>query len=155
MLEAVPKSFFSSNFDLRSSGQSLAVLDVSLWRERAEFVLDGIPHRLYREGMLSGDFVLERAGSVIARAVKPSAFRARFEVNLSGRPFTLQRLSIFSRRFGIFSGDQQVGLIRPAAFFTQRAVLELPSDWPAAIQLYVFWLTLLIWKRDRRAAAAS
>jgi hypothetical protein len=152
MLEAVPKKTFSNDFILRSTDQNVAELSVSSWRERAEFNIDGVPHRLYRDG-LTGPFVLEKAGTVVVRAVKPSAFRCLFQLDLGGVSLTLRKLSMFSRRFGLFSGDQQVGEIRPAGHFTRRAILDLPSDWPVALQLFVFWLALMIWNRE--AAAAS
>ena len=152
MLEADPKHFFSNDFVVRSSDRTITSLDVSMWRERAEFELDGVSHRLYREGFMSGAFVLERAGFVIARAMKPSAFSSRFEVDIGGRPFTLRKLSVFARRFGVFSGEQQVGVIRPVGAFTRRTAVELPSDWPAAVQLFIFWLSLVIWNRDAKSS---
>lgn len=153
MLEAVPRRFLSSDFVLRSSDRAIAMLDVSTWRERAEFELEGVSHRVYREGFMSGAFVLERAGVIIARAIKPSAFRSRFELDVNGRAITLRKLSAFSRRFGIFAHDRQVGEIRRAGLFTRRVIIELPSDWSPAIQLFVFWLALVIWNREARAAA--
>ena len=154
MLEAAPKHFLSNDFEIRSSGRTITSLDVSLWRERAEFELDGVSHRLYRDGLMSGAFVIERAGFVIARAMKPSAFRSRFDVDIGGRPFTVRKLSMFGRRFGVFSGEQQVGVIRPVGAFTRRTAVELPSDWTPAVQLFVFWLALVIWNREASAAAS-
>jgi hypothetical protein len=154
MLEAAPRHFFSSDFVLRSSDRDVALLDISSWRERAEFELEGVSHRLYREGFMSGPFVLERAGVIIARALKPSVFRARFELDIRGAPFTLRMTSAFSRHFGIFANDRQVGAIRRAGLFTRRVVLELPPDWSPAIQLFVFWLALVIWNREARSAAS-
>ena len=58
MIEAVPKHIFSNDYILRASDGQLAELDVSSWRERAEFVLDGASYRLYRDGIV-GPFVLE------------------------------------------------------------------------------------------------
>ena len=153
MLEAAPRHFLSNDFVLRSSDRTIAELDVSAWRERAEFELEGVSYRLYREGFMSGAFVLERAGVIVARAVKPSVFRARFELDIGGQAFTLRKASVFSSRFAVFAGDRQVGEIRRARLFTRRAILELPSEWSAAIQLFVFWLALVIWKREARAAA--
>ena len=155
MLEATPKHFFSNDYVLRSSGETLAELDVSSWRERAEFEIDGVPHRLYREGLVSGAFVLERDGGISARAVKPSAFRDRFELEWGSRSYTIRKLSWYGRRFGIFSDTQQVGGIAPAGAFSRRTVVQLPSDWPAALQVFVFWLALVIWNRDAAAAASA
>ena len=154
MLEAVPRHVFSSDFVVRSSERTIALLDVSSWRERAEFEIDGVSHRVYREGLIRGAFVLERAGVIIARAVKPSAFRSRFELDVGGRAFTLRKLSAFGRRFGIFADDRQVGEIRPAGLCTRRTELELPADWSVAQQVYVFWLALVIWSREAAAAAS-
>jgi hypothetical protein len=152
MIEATPRHFFSNDFVLRSRDGIVASIDVSSWRERAEFELDGVPYRLYREGFASGAFVLDRAGLVVARATKPSAFRSRFEIEIQGQRFTLQKASIFSRRFVILQGDGEIGAIRPAGGFTRRTVLELPPSWSLAQQLFVFWLALVIWNRERASS---
>jgi hypothetical protein len=151
MLEAVPRGFLSNDYTLRSLDGSLAELDVSGWRERAEFELDGVPHRLYREGVLSGAFVLERAGEVAARAEKPSAWRARFVLHLQGRTLELRRLG-WGRRFGLFEEGREVGRIAPAGVFTRRARIELPAGYPLPLQLFLFWLVLVIWRRDRQSS---
>ena len=155
MLEANPKHFLSNDYVVRSPEGGSTVLDVSSWRERAEFELGNVPHRLYREGMVSGAFVLERAGTVLAKATKPSAFRSQFVLELNGQSYTLRRTSMFRRSFGIFSGDRQVGAIRPASAFTRRTIIDVPPDWSPAVQLFVFWLVLVIWNRDDAAAAGA
>ena len=155
MIEASPKHFFSKDYVLRSSGTTLVVLDVSAWRERARFDLGGHSWQLYRESFFSGRFVLQRGADVVARATKPSALRSRFEVEFGQVTFTLRKLSPFSRRFGVFAGEQRIGGITPASFFSRRVILDLPSDWPAAVHVYVFWLVLLIWNRERAADAGG
>jgi len=152
MLEADPKHFFSNDFVVRSSDRTITSLDVSMWRERGEFELDGVSHRLYREGFMSGAFVLERAGFVIARAMKPSAFSSRFEVDIGGRPFSLRRSRCSLAASASFSGEQQVGVIRPVGAFTRRTAAALPSDWLPAVQLFVFWLALVIWNREAKSS---
>ena len=154
MLEASPKNFFSTNYIIRVPGRTPAVLDVSLWRESAEIELDGAVHRFYREKIFGGAFVLERAGVVIARAVKPSAFRSRFDVELGGKRFVVRKVSMWRRRFGVFSGEQQIGVVRPAGVFTRRALIEMPSDWSLAHEVFIFWLVLIIWRREAAAAAS-
>ena len=152
MIEAVPKHIFSNDYVLRGTDGRVAELDVSSWRERAEFVLDGATYRLYRDGM-AGPFVMERDGTVIARARKPSVFRNRFEIELPDRSCELRKTSLSGRRFGVFEGDRAAGEMAQAGFLGRRIRLSLPADWPAAIQVYLFWLALVIWNRE--AAAAS
>ena len=78
MVEAVRKRIFSNDYVVRGNDGAVADLDISTWRERAQFVLDGATSRLYRDGIV-GPFVIERDGVVMARAHKPSAFRNRPE----------------------------------------------------------------------------
>ena len=86
MIEAVPKGIFSSGFHLQQDGRLIADLDASSWREKADVQIDGETFRLYREGMMSGAFILEWNGSTLARAIKPSVFSDRFELEVgSGR----------------------------------------------------------------------
>jgi hypothetical protein len=152
MIEAVPKSAFSNDYVLQSPDGALAELDVSAWTERAEFELEGAPYRLYREGML-GDFVLERAGTVIARATKPSAFRALFRLQVSGHDLTLRKLSAWRRDFGVFDGEQRVGRIAPVKWYSRRASIEVPEHWNLALEVFLFWLVLVMWRREKAAAA--
>ena len=151
MLEASPKHLLSNDYVLRSSGATLAVLDVSRWRERAEFELDGFTWTLVRERLFGGRFVLQRGADVVARATKPSVFRDRFEVEFGQVAFTLRKPTPFTRRFGVFEGERQVGEIAPASFFSRRVIVDLPSDWPPAVHVYVFWLVLLIWNREKNS----
>jgi hypothetical protein len=154
MIEAVPKSAFSKDFILRSGNGELAELDVSGWRESAEFELEGVLHRLYRESPL-GDFVLERDGTVIARATKPSAFRATFRLQVSGHDLTLRKISVWRRDFGVFDGEEMVGRIAPVKWYGRRAAVEVPEHWNLALEIFLFWLVLLMWRRENAAAAAT
>lgn len=110
--------------------------------------IEGETFRLYREGMMSGAFLLEWHGKTLARAIKPSVFSDRFELEVGRRSFTLRRESMWSRRFGLFEGEQQVGRVAPAGMFTRRTFVELPADWPSSVQTFVFWLALLMWNRE-------
>jgi hypothetical protein len=153
MFEAVPKHLFSNDYVLRGTDGSAAELDVSSWRERAEFVLDGASYRLYRDGMV-GPFVMEHDGAVVARARKPSVFRNRFEVELPDRNCELRKISWSGRRFGVFEGERLAGEMAQSGFLGRRISLSLPADWPAAIHIYLFWLALVIWNREASAAGS-
>lgn len=149
MIEAVPRGIFSSGFQLQQDGRVIADLDASSWREKADVLIDGETFRLYREGIMSGAFLLKWNGRTLARAIKPSVFSDRFELEIGTRSFTLRKESMWSRRFGLFEGEQQVGRVAPAGMFTRRVLIELPADWPSSVQTFVFWLALLMWKREQ------
>ncbi|HEX5761302.1 MAG TPA: hypothetical protein VF121_19115 [Thermoanaerobaculia bacterium] len=155
MLEARPISFFSQDFGIEAGGQQIALLDVSCWKEAGEISIQGQPYRLYRERLMSGAFVLEGEGQPVARAIKPSPFRSQFDLELDSDRYTLQRDSAFGRSFSVFQDRAVVGSIRPAGAFTRRSILDLPSDWSIPIQVFAFWLVLVIWNRDGAAAAAA
>ncbi len=157
MLEARPVGILSQDFDIEADGQKIALLDVSGWKEAAAISIEGRPYKLYREGRMSGAFVLESKteGQVVARAIKPSAFRSRFELELEARQYVLQRTSAFGRSFSVFQGEAVVGSIRPVGVFSRRTIIELSPDWSIPIQVFAFWLVLVIWNRDDSAAVAG
>lgn len=126
MIEAVPRGLFSGDFSLHENGLLLTELDVSSWRGKAEFEIGGTWYRLYREGLVTGAFLLESDEGILAHAAKPSFWRDRFEVELAGRSCALQRPSIFGRRFGLFESDRQIGEIHLASPFTRRTWIDFP-----------------------------
>lgn len=154
MLEAVPTGIFSSRFLLQQEDQLLGEFDPSVWRDKARLELEDGTYELYREGQFKGDFVLDLNGKIVARATKPSAFRGIFTVELSNRHLILRKRSIWSRDFVLFDGEKEIGAIRPRGVFNRRTNIELPSEWPVSLQIFVFWLAFLIWKRENAAAAS-
>jgi len=153
MLEAIPKSIFSTTFRLHQQNQLLGEFDTSIWRDRAQLELEDGSYQLYRLGHFSGDFILEHDGQVVARASKPSAFQCTFEVELPNRRLVLRKGSSWNRRFELFEGEKKVGSIYPLGVFTSRTSIDLPDDWPLPIRVFLFWLAFLIWKRQQAAAS--
>lgn len=153
MLHAAPRGMFSNDYVVRSDDGRMAEIDVSSWRERAELTLDGRSYRLERDG--TGAFVLLEGDALVARAEKPSAFSSRFNLYSGSDTLVLRRLSMWSRGFGLYDGDREIGRIAPAGAFSRRANIELPAEWPLAVHLFVFWLVLVIWIRSAAAAGAG
>jgi hypothetical protein len=153
MLTAVPTRWFSWEFTVNDGPRSVATIDVSWWREQGTLTVGGVDHRVYREGMLSGDFILEVAGSVVARARKPSAFRRAFAIEHGRRRYVLQAASAFRRRMVLLEGDRTVGSMSPQSAFTRRADVDLPSDLPLAVRVFIIWLAVLLWKRESDSGA--
>jgi len=154
MLEARPRNLFSRDFFIEANGREVSKLEVSLWKEAGAFATEGQPYRIYREGWMSGAFLLESRGRQVARAIKPSAFRSQFELELNGHRYFVQRAALFGRTFTVLREGVEVGSIRPVSVFSRKAVIDLPSDWSLPVKLFVFWLVLVIWNRDQRAAAS-
>ena len=153
MLEAIPTDLFSSNFRLEQENKLVGELDPSIWRCQATLELEEGTYHLSREKLLGGDYLLERNGQIVARAVKVSVWRDKFAVQVGPKLVELRKLSVFSRKFGLFDGDKQIGLIYPRGIFTKRANIDLPKEWPLADRIFMFWLAFLMWKRESQAAS--
>ena len=155
MLTAIPKSWFSWDFTVRQGSEPVADIDVSWWREKGVLTVAGTRYGVRREGLMSGAFVLESAGSVLARAEKTSAFVRSFIVAHAGRHYTLRARSAFLREIVLFDGPKETGSISPEGIFTRRASADLPEDLPLVVRIFLIWLTIILWKRDADSAAAA
>ena len=147
-----PKRWYSWDYTVTSGDKTLATLDLSSWRERAEIVIGDVTHRVFREGSFSGDFIIERGGQQLARATKPSAFRNTFIVHYNGRDYTLRKESVWRRTFVLMDDDRVIGVIKPERVMSRRADADLPGDWPAPIKAFVIWLVIILWKREADSA---
>jgi hypothetical protein len=154
MLEAIPTGIFSNRFRLEQENKLLGEFDPSIWRDKAQLELEDGTYQLYREGAISGDFVLEHNGKIAARATKPSAFRGIFEVELANRVLTLRKPSIWSRSFVLLDGEKEIGRIRQLGVVRRRTHIDLPAEWPLSTRIFLFWLAFIIWKREHAAAAS-
>jgi len=148
-----PTRWYSWDFDVVEGERHIANLDLSAWAEKGVLTIDGVAHRVYREGVGSGDFLLERDGIVLARATKPSAFWNAFEVRHDGRTYELVKESVWRRRYVVRSGNAAIGSVGPRRTFGREAFATLPESWPLPLKVFVIWLVVILWKRA--AAAAS
>ncbi|HWM89448.1 MAG TPA: hypothetical protein VN493_01635 [Thermoanaerobaculia bacterium] len=155
ILEARPISIFTRKFSIEAEGQKIALLDSSIWRVAGAISIGRQNYQLYREGLMSGAFLLENEGQVVARAIKPSAFSSQFDLEFRGRRYSLTRASVFGRGFAVFQGEVVVGSIHPAGMFIRRTIIDLPPDWSIPFQVFVFWLVLVVWKRASAATATG
>lgn len=148
-LEVEPTHWYSQDFTVEQQSRRVAEVDVSCWCEKGEVTIEGVRYRVYREGWLSGSFVLERDGSVLARAEKPSAFFRKYLIRFGDRSYALEPRSAFRRAFVLRDGSRQIGSIEPTSAFTRGAVADLPDTWPLPLRAFVIWLTMIQWRRDR------
>ena len=58
-LAAIPKGWFAKAFRVMEGTRQVAEIDMSWWREQGVLTIEGVPYRVYREKLMSGDFILE------------------------------------------------------------------------------------------------
>lgn len=146
MLQARPTSCLSWNYRLLQDGRTIGLIDQSTWRERATCTIGGVRFELYREGTV-GDFILEFEGAVLARAQKPRFLTRQFVVAFEGRTYELKAVSAWTREFVLRVEDVVVGRIEAESLFNRHARLRLPESLPLPVQVFVFWLVVLMWRR--------
>ena len=113
--------------------------------EQGSIILDSndckIKHRL-----LSGEWLLEIDDEVIATAIKPNPLTRFFEVTYEDKIVILKAESPFSQTF-LIEQNEILGMIEPTHLFTRRATLRCSSSITIPIQIFLLWLTVLMWRR--------
>jgi hypothetical protein len=99
------------------------------------------------QGWLSGLFVIEGDGTVLAQADKPNALTRRFEVTYGNHTLALTAQSPFTRAFGVYDSENQIGGIYPNHCFTRKTTIDLPDDIILPVKAFLFWLVVLMWRR--------
>jgi hypothetical protein len=151
-LKLIPKSWLSWDFNVLQDDHLVAEIDISQWREKGKLAIDGSHYDVYREGLLSGAFLLEGDGTRLAGAIKPSVFARSFEVEYIGKTYQW-RGELFKRKFILSEGEQEVGSLTPDGIFTRRATAEFPDDLVLPVKVFLIWLALILWKRDAESSA--
>ena len=154
MLQLVPDGWLGWNFDVLDNGNKIAEIKSSSLPDSGTFLLADGDLRAYREGLFTGDYLLESDGQIVARAQKPSAFRNSFEIASAGKSYTLKKESLVGRSFVLLQGDIAVGSVRSEGYFGRKASVSMPEVMPLPVQLFIIWLTILLWKRESDSAAA-
>ena len=153
-LTVSPRRWYSWDFAILEGSREVADMDLSAWREKATLTIDGVEYRVSREGLVSGDFLLERGGTVLARATKPSAFWNTFIIHYMGREYTLRKASMWRRTFILDDQGHEIGRIVPHSMWRRDGTATLPPDWPLPVRAFVVWLVIILWKREADSAAA-
>ena len=154
MLVAKPKSIFTWGFDVFYGNAEIASIDTSWIREKGSFHFEGNNYQLVKAGAFSKEFSLLENGETIATATKTTLIRS-FEVNFGKETYILRAAHPITRKFVVELMETTVGTISPEHPFTRRCQIELPESIPIPVQMFMFWLVLLMWRRASNAGAAS
>jgi len=155
MLQLIPQSWLSWNFDVLGDDGAVAQIKTSSWPESGTFSIDEATFRACREGVFSGEYILEQNGQPIARAQKPSAFLSAFVVEYQDRNYTLKKESLIGRSFVLLENDIPAGSIQPEGFLTRKVAAGLPDDMPMPVKVFILWLAILLWRREANAQAMA
>lgn len=150
MLQIVPTHWYSWNVRLTDRSRPVADITTSWWREKGLLTVDGTAYRAYRESLF-GAFLLEHAGSVLARAERSGFLRRDVVIHSAGWEYTLRPRSIFRHSFILEQGSREVGTITPHSIFGRKATADLPEDLPLPVRAFIIWLTVLSWRREQQS----
>lgn len=128
---------------------------MSWLRERADVTIADKTFTVLRDSMLKGSFALKWGEQVAARARKTSLFTRSFDVETGGEHLRLAAVSIWRREFGVYRNGEQIGRIAPTSLFRRSAVIDLPDDVPLPVQVFLFWLVIILWRRSANSNAAG
>jgi hypothetical protein len=151
MLRSIPTSWFSWDSRLVEDDVEVAFLDLSTIRDAASFELEGRRWEIRREGMLTGEWLLETGGQVMARATKTSAFRRSYEVVAENRRLDLAPTGFARRAYQLRHGDIVIGGMAPDGFFRRSADVAFPGDLHLATRIFLAFLVLVQWRRTARS----
>jgi hypothetical protein len=155
MFEIVADHWYAWDFTVTRDGQPLTRLEMSAWRERGGFVVDGVHYGTSSAGFLSGEFTLEGPEGALATAHKPSPLRAQIVLHVAGRTLSIERRSGLKRDIDIEERGVTVGNVIAKSAWSRDAAVVLPDDLTLPVQLFVLWLALLLLKREMDAIVAA
>lgn len=155
VLTCLPESICSWNYKITfADSNATASAQFDFWNEQGSITLDSNDYRI-QHAQLSDKWSLESNGRVVAVAIKPNPFGRLFKVSYGSQNLVLRAESPFTRSFRIEQNDRLLGTIRPKHSFTKRASIDCPSSITLPVQIFMFWLTVLMWKRAENNAATA
>ena len=148
---ADPKSWLSWDFSITFSGREISELDLVSFSKEGSFTVNHYKYKVSREGLFTGDFLLESYNNIVAKAKKPSAFRRRFIIKALDQEFELCRQSIFGKSYVIKKNGKAIGSIKTMGFFSYKTLIDISIDMPVPIKIFIFWLVLIMWRRRKKS----
>jgi hypothetical protein len=152
--EIVPRSLFSRHYDLLRDGEVVVSLEMAMFREACNFSIAGHDFAIRHTSVWKDTFQLLIGDTPVCQVIRKFWSR-RFELAAVDQSWILQRPSLFSRSYQLLSGGQEVGLIRPAGWFTRRRVANFVDDVPPPVQVLAIFLVLIVSQRQHRHSSGA
>jgi hypothetical protein len=147
MLSCVPVSLCSSNYRVLGLPAGEGTTEINWFSEQGRLSLGGATYEVVKHGPMSGEWTLEARGEIVAAARKPSMLTRTAIVTFGEATLTVQAVSPFTRVFEVSIGERVVGRVRPVHPFTRRGVMECDAAVPQLVQMFVFWMVAMSWRR--------
>ncbi len=139
--------FVSRTISVRRDGHELATIKDKMLREGARMTIEGVDYEVRRSGFLSGDYLLESRGQVLATGRKPSFLSRRMQADIGGWVYDLRPQSSFTSKFVVEREGQVVGSIGPRPVL-RAFPAKLPPDIATVYQVFMVALVSLMWNRN-------
>lgn len=155
VLRSEPLGWAGSGARIFSGDSEITELKITAFKSRGSFSLDGENYEVEPKGFFQTSAELKKGSTVIARVVKPSVFKRRFEISSAGHKIVLESRGWRARKYVLLLGSQEVGSIRKEGMSSRRLHLEFPDEVPQVIQILLAYLVITQAKREAAAAAGA
>jgi|SRR5882757_8092306 len=150
MLQARKRGFFRRSYELTERGSRLADL-ADIKREGCEFTVGGHSYRISRERRKR--FKLDGPGGEAAVAERGGG--RRWRISSPAGSYELVKPSMWRSAWELHVNGQPVGKVEHDGGFGRSSKAELPAEVPKALQVFMFYIVLMVWERAAAAAAAG
>jgi hypothetical protein len=152
MLSGRLRGFWANRWEIRRGDELVATLAMRMLRERCTIEADGVTVEAERRGVLRPEYTLKSNEKTLAVVRKTSMVRTRYVLDLGGVEINIRQAGWTGRRFLISRGESEIGLVQRSGWWGQRAMINLPSEWPLGLKIFVFWIIALAWRHQDAAS---
>lgn len=150
-LEINRKALFSWEFELLQNGVPAGRLSGSGSRETGALTIANGKYDV----SCNGSFCLAANGAALASAEKPRLLTRSYNVAFQGKTYTLKHPSLISSKYVLVENEQILGTVSPKGLFKRSAFIENGNELPAPFMLFLGWIALILWKRQRESSDAG
>lgn len=150
----VPVNLFATEYDVFCGNEHTAKFHktaLSL-KDTCSITMNDKEYSLYREGVVSGDWILEENHSgKVAVATKLSFLSDSFAIRYNNKIFQLKSKKLrLTNQFIIYENDNQIGMIHSTSFFSRKLQCTIDDGISLEIVVFIMYLALII--IDRRSS---
>jgi hypothetical protein len=151
--EVEPLGPLSWDFRVTSGGREVTTLELTRFRDRGQFVLDGATYAIGAEGFLRPVYRLERGGVTVARAEAKGILRPTYAVTTGDRVLELRPQGFLGFRYAVGHGRTALGAIRRLGVFSRRTAGELDDRIDPACRIFLIFVALVRWRHQSRRSS--